>query len=97
MKTTILIILFFLFYFISLKDINDSKKFVEENNMILEYEMIEKDSIIMALEKDRNLLNKKIKEMTEIKKIVKQKRKPIVKDTPIVDTLKVEVLDTLKK
>ena len=82
MKTAILIILFFAFYFVSLKDINDSKRFVEENNEILEYEMIAKDSTIRALQQHTQMLLDSIRQLNKPKpkKLIKFV-KPIVTDT----------------
>lgn len=91
MKTSILIILFFAFYFVSLKDINDSKRFVEENNEILEYEMIEKDSVIQSLQQHNHTLSDSIRELNKPKpkKLIKFV-KPIV-----IDTMKPATPDTL--
>ena len=91
MKTAILIILFFAFYFVSLKDINDSKRFVEENNEILEYEMIEKDSVIQSLQQHNHTLSDSIRELN------KPKPKKLIKFVkPVVmDTIKLVVTDTL--
>ena len=82
MKTAILIILFFAFYFVSLNDINDSKRFVEENNEILEYEMIAKDSVIQSLQQHNHTLSDSIRELNKPKpkKLIKFV-KPIVTDT----------------
>lgn len=91
MKTTILIILFFAFYFVSLKDINDSKHFVEENIEILEYEMIEKDSVIQSLQQHNHTLSDSIRELN------KPKPKKLIKFVKLVvmDTIKSVVTDTL--
>ena len=91
MKTAILIILFFAFYFVSLKDINDSKRFVEENNEILEYEMIEKDSVIQSLQQHNHTLSDSIRELN------KPKPKKLIKFVKPVflDTIKPVVTDTL--
>ena len=91
MKTSILIILFFAFYFVSLKDINDSKRFVEENNEILEYEMIEKDSVIQSLQQHNHTLSDSIRELN------KPKPKKLIKFVKPVflDTIKPVVTDTL--
>lgn len=90
MKVAISLILFFTFYFVSLKDINDSKRFVEENNQILEYEMIEKDSTILALQRQYQLLKDSIKTINTIK----PKKKPLIIKRVIADTLKTEIPDT---
>lgn len=91
MKTSILIILFFAFYFVSLKDINDSKRFVEENNEIIEYEMIEKDSVIQSLQQHNHTLSDSIRELN------KPKPKKLIKFVKPVflDTIKPVVTDTL--
>ena len=91
MKTAILIILFFAFYFVSLKDINDQKRFVEENNQILEYEMIAKDSTIRALQQHNHTLSDSIRELN------KPKPKKLIKFVKPVflDTIKPVVTDTL--
>ena len=91
MKTSILIILFFAFYFVSLKDINDSKRFVEENNEILEYEMIEKDSVIQSLQQHNHALSDSIRELN------KPKPKKLIKFVKPVflDTINTVVTDTL--
>ena len=91
MKTAILIILFFAFYFVSLKDINDQKRFVEENNEILEYEMLEKDSIIQSLQRHNDVLTDSIQQLNKPKPKKKIKFvKPIV-----TDTIKAVIPDTL--
>jgi len=93
MKVVISLILFFAFYFVSLKDINDSKRFIEENNQILEYEMLAKDSTIQALNKQNRVLSDSIKELTKPKP-----KKPIKLIKPVViDTIKPVVTDTLNK
>ena len=91
MKVAISLILFFAFYFVSLKDINDQKRFVEENNQILEYEMIAKDSTIQALQQQTQVLSDSIRELN------KPKPKKLIKFVkPVVmDTIKPVVTDTL--
>jgi len=92
MKVAISLILFFAFYFVSLKDINNSKRFVEENNQILEYEMLAKDSTIQSLNKQNRVLSDSIKELTKPKP-----KKKILFVKPQVDTIKPMVTDTLNK
>lgn len=90
MKVAISLILFFAFYFVSLKDINDQKRFVEENNEILEYEIIEKDSIIQSLQRHTDALTDSIQQLNKPKP---KKRIKFVK--PIVtDTIKPKIPDT---
>jgi hypothetical protein len=91
MKVAISLILFFAFYFVSLKDINDQKRFVEENNEILEYEMLEKDSIIQSLRRHNGALTDSIQQLNNPKPKKKIKFvKPIV-----TDTIKAVIPDTL--
>lgn len=90
MKNFILIVLFFLFYFITIKDLYDDNKFLMEDVKIMEMESYEQDSIINKLKKDNYLLNKKLNELKiETKKPVKIKKVKIIK-TPKVETIKIE-------
>ena len=68
MKAFILITLFFLFYFITVKDIYDEKMFLTEDVKILENEVGQKDSIILKLQYQNEKLKQKISKMTIIKK-----------------------------
>lgn len=98
MKTFIIIFLFFLFYFITVKDIYDEKMFLTEDVKILEMELGEKDSIVLKLQYQNAKLNQKIKELTEVKKTKKYVFKPVVKKQEVIaEEQKPQITDTTKK
>lgn len=90
MKNSILIVLFFLFYFITLKDLYDHNKFLMEDVKIMELESYEQDSIINKLRKDNYLLIKKLDELKIEKKKPIKIRKIRVMDTPKVEPIILE-------
>lgn len=90
MKSFILIVLFFFFYFTSIKDLYDHNKFLMEDVKILEMESYEQDSVINKLKKDNYLLNKELNELKiKNKKPVKVKKVKIV-EPPKVEQIKIE-------
>ena len=72
MKALILITLFFLFYFITVKDIYDEKMFLTEDVRILENEMGVKDSTILKLKYQNEKLKQQINKMVFVKKPKKE-------------------------
>lgn len=98
MKTFIIIFLFFLFYFITVKDIYDEKMFLTEDVRILEMELGEKDSIVLKLQYQNAKLTQKINELTTVKKVKKPVVKPVIKKEVIIaEEVKPDITDTTKK
>lgn len=86
MKNFILLFLFFLFYFITVKDLYDDNKYLTEDIKILENEISEKDKTIYEMGIKINVLKNEIENL-KIKKEVKKvlKVKPKIKETPKVE------------
>jgi len=98
MKYFIIIFLFFLFYFITIKDIYDSNKYLTEDVRLLELELGEKDSVVIKLQYINSKLNQKIKELTEVKKPKNLYVKPVVKkQDPVVEEISPVINDTTKQ
>jgi hypothetical protein len=96
MKALILITLFFLFYFITVKDIYDEKMFLTEDVRILENEMGVKDSTILKLKYQNEKLKQQINKMVFVKKPKKQFIKPVVKKQEIItEEVKPQIKDTI--
>lgn len=83
MKYFIIIFLFFLFYFITIKDIYDSNKYLTEDVRILERDLGERDSLIIKLKYTNAKLIEEIEELKKVKIDKKPKLKPIIKQETI--------------
>lgn len=86
MKYFVIIFLFFLFYFITIKDIYDSNKYLTEDVRILERDLGERDSLIIKLKYKNAKLIEKIEELKKVKIDKKPKLKPIIKQETIQST-----------
>lgn len=95
-----LIALGLLIVIVFIKNLYKDKQFLSEEVQILEFELLEKDSIIQTLNKDKMILNKKFKE--ELEKIKKTKKKKFIRpkievvEPPKIEVVEPEITDTIK-
>ena len=99
MKTFIIIFFFFVFYFVSIKNLYNENIFLNEDIEILEYEAMEKDSIIHSLNYKNSNLEVKIKDLKlqlEQKPVIRIKKVKLVDTTSVILEPKEIVIDSLR-
>jgi hypothetical protein len=94
LKYFLVFILYSLFLLIPLRNLRDENEFLRGDIQILEMEIIEKDKIIFNQESEVRRLKDVIK--SKENKPKKEKRKFLPKNEEVVNTIQIEVVDTLK-